>query len=160
MQALDAYDGTIVFVSHDRWFVSRLASRIVEIRSDGIEDFVGGYDEYVERCGDDHLDAEVVLRQARRGKRRRKASSRGSAGAGKAAAALEKERDRLTAAIESAEARVHEINEIFCDPTYYERTPSGEVQKLEREQRRHAAEVERLVEEWGRVEEELARLAT
>jgi ATPase subunit of ABC transporter with duplicated ATPase domains len=65
--ALECYEGTIVFVSHDRWFVSRLATRILELRADGIEDFRGSYEDYVACCGDDHLDADVALRAARRG---------------------------------------------------------------------------------------------
>ncbi len=67
-KGLEAYDGTIIFVSHDRWLVSRLANRILEITPEGMNDFVGTYDEYVERCGDDHLDVEAVIRKARREK--------------------------------------------------------------------------------------------
>ena len=66
---LSAYEGTIVFVSHDRWLVSRLATRILEITGDGLRDFAGTYDEYLARCGDDHLDAEAVVDKARRDKR-------------------------------------------------------------------------------------------
>jgi ATPase subunit of ABC transporter with duplicated ATPase domains len=66
---LENYDGTIVFVSHDRWFVSRLATRILEIRPEGLEDFPGTYEEYLARCGDDHLDVEAVVRKVRRAKR-------------------------------------------------------------------------------------------
>jgi ATPase subunit of ABC transporter with duplicated ATPase domains len=68
-EGLEAYDGTVVFVSHDRWLVSRLATRILEIRPDSIQDFPGSYDDYLERCGDDHLDVDAVLRKARRAKR-------------------------------------------------------------------------------------------
>ena len=68
-EGLEKYDGTIIFVSHDRWLVSRLATRILEIRPDGLEDFPGTYEEYLERCGDDHLDVEAVVRSARRAKR-------------------------------------------------------------------------------------------
>ena len=64
-EGLRAYDGTLIFVSHDRWFVSKVATRILEIRADGMQDFRGSYEEYVERCGDDHLDVEVAIRQAR-----------------------------------------------------------------------------------------------
>ncbi len=64
-EALVRYDGTIVFVSHDRWFVSKVASRIVEISPAGIADFAGNYEEYLDRCGDDHLDADAVVRRVR-----------------------------------------------------------------------------------------------
>jgi ATPase subunit of ABC transporter with duplicated ATPase domains len=67
-EGLGGYDGTIIFVSHDRWLVSRLATRILEIRPDGLQDFPGSYEEYLARCGDDHLDVEAVVRKARREK--------------------------------------------------------------------------------------------
>ena len=68
-EGLEKYDGSIIFVSHDRWFVSRLATRILEIRPDGMEDFRGSYEEYLRACGDDHLDVEAVVRKAKRRKR-------------------------------------------------------------------------------------------
>ncbi|MDX7997743.1 ABC-F family ATPase [Xenorhabdus sp. Reich] len=49
--ALELYEGTLVFVSHDRAFVSSLASRILEIKSDKIVDFKGTYDEYLRSQG-------------------------------------------------------------------------------------------------------------
>jgi ATPase subunit of ABC transporter with duplicated ATPase domains len=68
-QGIAAYDGTVIFVSHDRWVVSRLATRILEITPEGLRDFPGGYDDYLARCGDDHLDVEAVVRKARQEKR-------------------------------------------------------------------------------------------
>jgi len=45
--ALDNYKGTLIFVSHDREFVSSLATRVLEITEQGIVDFRGGYEEYL-----------------------------------------------------------------------------------------------------------------
>jgi ATPase subunit of ABC transporter with duplicated ATPase domains len=46
--SLELYPGTLVFVSHDREFISGLATRIIELKSDGtIEDFTGSFDEYL-----------------------------------------------------------------------------------------------------------------
>jgi ATPase subunit of ABC transporter with duplicated ATPase domains len=45
--ALDNYDGTLIFISHDREFVGSLATRIIEMTPDGIHDFTGTYDEYL-----------------------------------------------------------------------------------------------------------------
>ncbi|HKP73953.1 MAG TPA: ABC-F family ATP-binding cassette domain-containing protein, partial [Longimicrobiaceae bacterium] len=67
--ALQAYEGTLVLVSHDRWFVSQLATRVLEISRDGIRDFRGTYEEYVHACGDDHLDADTVVLKERKAKR-------------------------------------------------------------------------------------------
>lgn len=49
--ALEMYEGTLVFVSHDREFVSSLATRILEIRDNKIVDFHGTYDEYLRSQG-------------------------------------------------------------------------------------------------------------
>nr|WP_306310498.1 ABC-F family ATPase [Xenorhabdus aichiensis] len=49
--ALELYQGTLIFVSHDRAFVSSLASRILEIKSDKVVDFRGTYDEYLRGQG-------------------------------------------------------------------------------------------------------------
>ncbi|HEX6747320.1 MAG TPA: ATP-binding cassette domain-containing protein, partial [Longimicrobium sp.] len=64
--ALQGYEGTLILVSHDRWFVSQLATRVVEISRAGIRDFLGTYEEYVHACGDDHLDADTVVLKAKR----------------------------------------------------------------------------------------------
>jgi energy-coupling factor transporter ATP-binding protein EcfA2 len=156
---LAAYDGTLLFVSHDRWFVSRLANRVLEISPAGIRDFRGDYDEYVARCGDDHLDAEAVLARARQEKRRQTAQRRDGGPDPKRGRQLERERDRLTAEIESAEKRVHEINELFCNPGFFERTDGREVRKLEGEQRKLTARVEELLASWEQVESDLSALA-
>jgi ATPase subunit of ABC transporter with duplicated ATPase domains len=49
--ALEKYTGTLVFVSHDREFVSSLATRIIEIRPDAVVDYRGGYEEYLSSQG-------------------------------------------------------------------------------------------------------------
>ncbi len=69
---LEAYEGTLIFVSHDRWFVGKLATRIIELTPTGVDDFPGTYAEYLERCGDDHLDAQSVLQSAKAAKRGKK----------------------------------------------------------------------------------------
>ena len=49
--ALDLYKGTLLFVSHDREFVSSLATRILEVRPDGIVDYSGNYEDYLASQG-------------------------------------------------------------------------------------------------------------
>ncbi|WP_426106162.1 ABC-F family ATPase [Massilia sp. TSP1-1-2] len=49
--ALEKYTGTLIFVSHDREFVSSLANRILEIKEDGITDFRGNYEDYLTSQG-------------------------------------------------------------------------------------------------------------
>ncbi len=50
--ALEKYEGTLIFVSHDREFVSGLANRIIEVRTDGtLRDFGGTYEEFLASQG-------------------------------------------------------------------------------------------------------------
>ena len=158
--ALKSYDGTLIFVSHDRWFVSQLANRIVEITPTGLQTFDGTYEEYVSRCGDDHLDAESVALKVRREKRRKKSALKNGDAQERTQQIrkLTSQRDKLTQAIELAESRVHEINEVFCDATYFERTPAKEVKKIEQEQKSLKEQIEQQMTEWAQIEEELAGL--
>jgi ATPase subunit of ABC transporter with duplicated ATPase domains len=173
VQGLLNYEGTMILVSHDRWFVRQLATRVVEISSDGIRDYVGTYEEYVHACGDDHLDADTVILKARREERKAKKKEVGGNGkapapadlrrAGRdgrengagARASLERRRDEITSRIEAAEARIAEIDTLFCGPGYYDRTPPDDVVKLESERARLQQRVERMMGEWEGVEAEL-----
>lgn len=49
--ALENYPGTLIFVSHDREFVSSLATRIIDMQADRIVDFGGSYEEYLRSQG-------------------------------------------------------------------------------------------------------------
>jgi len=80
VKALRAYEGTLIFVAHDRWFVNELATRILAITPDGIDDFAGSYDEYLARSGEDHLDAEQVIRKARASRRTSKGKDKARKG--------------------------------------------------------------------------------
>jgi len=49
--AMDLYPGTVIFVSHDREFVSSLANRVIELSDIGITDYRGNYEDYLESQG-------------------------------------------------------------------------------------------------------------
>ena len=51
--ALELYQGTLIFVSHDREFVSSLATRILEITPERVIDFSGNYEDYLRSKGID-----------------------------------------------------------------------------------------------------------
>jgi len=49
---LEKFPGTLIFVSHDREFVSSLATRVIEVKGDGtIVDYLGGYEDYLASQG-------------------------------------------------------------------------------------------------------------
>jgi ATPase subunit of ABC transporter with duplicated ATPase domains len=173
VEALRAFAGTLILVSHDRWFVGQLATRIVEIRADGITDYPGTYEEYVHALGDDHLDADQVILRARAEKRRtsdasqdglsaaeRRRRAKGGGNRKKSGSEalrkkLEKRQAELIARIEAAETRMAEIEQQFCEPGYYDRTPMDEVRRLEDERARLSAEVAEQTTEWERVVEQM-----
>ena len=51
INALSEFEGTMLFVSHDRHFLAALSNRVLELTPDGIHQFGGGYTEYVTRTG-------------------------------------------------------------------------------------------------------------
>jgi len=170
VQGLQNFEGTLILVSHDRWFVSRLATRVVEIKKDEVKDYLGTYDEYVHYCGDDHLDADSVILKAKTekqdsgagtkpDKKSWKQASQPSA-ADKAAVMnrLTRKRDELTGKIERAEARVAEIDEVFCQPGYFEVTPPEKIAGLQDERAKMQEQAEALMDEWASVERDIEAL--
>jgi len=154
IQGLAAYEGTLLLVSHDRWFVSHLATRILEITHDGIRDYAGTYEEYVQYCGDDHLDADFALSRARKEKRQSKKRQR-DPGNDVSIRKLEQRRDEVTSEMERVEQRVQQINEIFCDPEYFRKAAREEVAKLDREQKQLSEQISALTSEWESLEKKL-----
>ena len=166
VEGLQSYQGTVLLVSHDRWLVSRLATRIVEIREDEIRDFHGSYEEYVSYCGDDHLDADQVVLKAR-SQRRRKAEpgpggngrrrSRKAAGEGREQRQAERREEKLAGLlerVETAESRLREIDAAFCESGFYAKTPPGEVRRLKEERSRLERRVSDLTARWESLAEE------
>ncbi len=51
VEALAGYEGTMLFVSHDRRFLGALSNRVLELTPDGVHPYGGGYLEYVARTG-------------------------------------------------------------------------------------------------------------
>ena len=51
VEALREFEGTMLFVSHDRHFLAALSNRVLELTPEGVHQYGGGYTEYVERTG-------------------------------------------------------------------------------------------------------------
>jgi ATPase subunit of ABC transporter with duplicated ATPase domains len=164
VEALKGYPGTVIFVSHNRWFVSELATRIVELTPEGPRDFPGTYAEYLERCGDDHLDADAIVLKARK--------TREPADGPKQApqweeqkrkrnrlAKLPAQRDKVLAQIAAAEARKKEIMDLYYDPGFFQRTSMDQIDALEKEQAALGPRIEALMAEWEELEKELSEIA-
>jgi ATPase subunit of ABC transporter with duplicated ATPase domains len=166
-KALLEYEGTVLFVSHDRWFVAKVASRVLEVTPSGPNDFPGTYDEYLERCGDDHLDGDTVARKAKDAKQ-----ASGAAAVPLTGAAWEEQkkkrnrikelprmRDKTMAAIDVAEARKKEIETLYCSDGFFEKTSKADVAAFDREQKELDERLMSLMEEWEALEKEIAEAA-
>lgn len=62
-EALRQYEGTLIFVSHDRHFVANIATRVIALTEKGIVDFLGSYSEYLNRYGEDYLSQAWIMSQ-------------------------------------------------------------------------------------------------
>jgi ABC-type multidrug transport system ATPase subunit len=164
VKALQAFDGTVLFVSHDRAFVSALATRILEVTKEGFRDFPGTYDEYLAHLGDDHLDTSAVVLRAKKEKSVSAALPSPSDGISweeqkrrnnrkKQLPAL---RDAAVRAIEEAESRKAALHALWCEPGFYEKTPPAQIASLESEEKALLVKIDALMAEWEALEKEIA----
>jgi ATPase subunit of ABC transporter with duplicated ATPase domains len=164
VEAVKGYAGTVLFVSHDRWFVSELATRVVEITSEGPRDFKGTYAEYLAKLGDDHLDGDAVASKAR-AERKLEASPKGGGSweeqkkRRNRLALLPKLRDKVLAEIEACEGRKAEIAAIYADAGFFQRAGRDEIDALVKEQEALGPKLEQLVGEWEALEREIEQAA-
>ena len=175
-KSLRDYEGTLLFVSHDRWFVSEIATRIIELKDDGLHDFSGTFAEYLERDGQDHLDREKVVLQA---KALKKAADEPEGAPSRKEGAqqakpelnyeerkrranrlksLPKKRDELMEQIEALEAERAAIQARYLEPTFFTTTSEEEQRSLHYREAQLGAEVDDLMQQWDEIETELAEL--
>jgi ATPase subunit of ABC transporter with duplicated ATPase domains len=165
VEGLKAFEGTVLFVSHDRWFVSQLATRILEVTPAGPRDFPGTYAEYLARCGDDHLDADAVVSKAK-DLRARPAAATAPGPNGLSweeqkrrrnrLSSLPVRRDKVLAAIAGAETRKRAIAALYAEPDFFQRTAGDVAQSLQREDGELTSQIERWLAEWEEIEKALA----
>jgi ATP-binding cassette, subfamily F, member 3 len=151
--ALIDYPGTILFVSHDRYFINRIATKVIELSKDGNEEFLGDYDYYLEKKQE---QAEILaLEQLDQAKTLDAAVEKTNYKIDKEAKKAERQRKRrieeIEAAMELLETEITEYNDLLCDPNVFQdHEKVMEVQtKLD-----HAQEsLDQLLEEWAELEE-------
>jgi hypothetical protein len=148
--------------------VSELATRILEVTSEGPREFSGTYAEYLARSGDDHLDIDAVTLKAKTANASASKSVPPPAATGLSweeqkkrrnrLGTLPARRDKLLAQIEAAEARKKAIADSYTEDGFFERTSTAEVQKLETESLELGKRVEAWLAEWEAVETEIAKI--
>jgi ATPase subunit of ABC transporter with duplicated ATPase domains len=163
-QALLVFPGTIVFVSHDRAFVESLATRVVELKKDGMRDFRGTFIEYLAGEGADHLDAATALRMQRDAAPADGGKLDGAARWGEAKRKkalmrdLVKRRDQAMAALDKAEQRRAGIQARFAADGFYVDTDAATIKSLQQEDDALQQQISQHMQAWEQAESALAAL--
>ena len=157
--ALNSYLGTVLYVSHDRYFINRTAHRILELTRNHFVNYVGNYDYYLEKHEDQMLALNKQLQAegdaglaagspASPGKALRAGAQDWKAKKEEQARIRKKENDlkKCEARIAWLEERITAIDEEMSDPEVA--TKSLKLQELSKEQEALREELEKKYEEW------------
>ena len=163
-EALATYDGTLLFVSHNRAFIRRLATKLWVVHDGGVESYPGTLDDYLWSCQErDVVPATATAikpvaqkrsRQARKEQRRKEAEVRAKQNQG--VKPLEKRVGELEQIIASLERQISEHNEALSDPEVYDDAERRDT--LLREVQEAQAELDRCFAQWTASHEKLELL--
>lgn len=153
--ALDDFDGTLLTVSHDRYFINRVANRVVEMRPDGVTEYLGNYDDYVEKK---RLEADGALAEAEGGKTRTQLDKekRRERLKQESAKTLKLKLKQAEQAIADAEERIAQLEARMADPETY-KSPDA-AQKLAQEHRDAQEALDVLYSDWEELSEAVSEL--
>ncbi|MED3986326.1 ATP-binding cassette domain-containing protein [Peribacillus simplex] len=151
--ALIDYPGTILFVSHDRYFINRIATKVIELSKDGNEEFLGDYDYYLEKKQE---QAEIqALEQQDQAKTLDTAVEKTNYKIDKEAKKAERQRKRRIEEIETAmellETEINEYNDLLCDPNVFQ--DHEKVMEVQAKLDNAQESLDQLLEEWAELEE-------
>lgn len=147
--ALIDYPGTILFVSHDRYFINRITTKVVELSSIGATEYLGDYDYYVEKKQEqeellalNEQDESTVLQPVKQDKNNYQQD--------KEAKKLERQRKRrmeeIEEQIEGLEKVIDMNDQLLCDPNVYQ--DHEKVMGITNETDQAKAKLEELMEAW------------
>ncbi len=144
--ALSGFSGTIITVSHDRYFINRVADRVIEMLPDGVTEYMGNYDDYLEKKNRP-VEQETVAGKTRteldKEKRREKMNKQ-------ALRQLKVRAQEAEKAVGAKEEEIAELEAQLADPNLYADVKyAAEVQKA---YQRAQGELTRLYEEWEAAE--------
>jgi len=156
--ALLEYEGTLLFISHDRYFLNRMAEQVLELSRDGVRHFLGNYDDYLEK------KLELLEKPNQTDSNRTQQASSGSITASSGSSSNptssyeaekqskreERQRQRrleqLEADIAAAEQEIAKLEERLADPEVYNNYLA--VQETQAEIDKKKAQLSTWYEEW------------
>ena len=144
--ALSGFGGTIITVSHDRYFINRVANRIIEMRPDGVTEYIGNYDDYVERKSRP-VEQEAVAGKTRteldKEKRREKLNKQ-------ALRQLKVRAQEAERAVGLKEEEIAQLEAQMADPELY--ANAQRAAEINRAYQKAQAELPLLYEQWEQAE--------
>ncbi|MCQ4932135.1 ABC-F family ATP-binding cassette domain-containing protein [Blautia faecis] len=153
-EALNSYTGTVLYVSHDRYFINQTATRIMDLTNQAIVNYIGDYDYYLEKKEEMTRIYAPVQETAAQEVKENVSETKLTWQQQKEEQALKRKREnelkKVERRIEELETRDKEIDETMVLPDIC--TNVAECTKLSREKAAIAEELEELYEKW----EELA----
>ncbi len=146
-EALKDFEGTAIIVSHDRYFLQKIPTRMFELTPEGIKEYLGKYDYYLEKKAQE----EEALAMGSRGQDSFAQTSSKEERANKKAQEAEERRlrreiERLEKDIETKENRVAEIEELMQKPEYL--TDFTKLTKLSEEMSKLKEDINESYEKW------------
>ncbi|MDD5805587.1 MAG: ATP-binding cassette domain-containing protein, partial [Clostridia bacterium] len=152
-EALNSYTGTVLYVSHDRYFINQTATRIMDLTNQAIVNYIGDYDYYLEKK-DEMTQIYAPAQEAAPEEVKEASETKLTWQQQKEEQAQKRKREnelkKVEARIEELETRDKEIDETMVLPDVC--TNVAECTRLSREKAAIAEELEGLYEKW----EELA----
>lgn len=153
--ALIDYAGTIFFVSHDRYFVNRMATRVVEMTKEGLIDYIGDYDYYINKKQENLERQQLKEKEADKIVDEQEQSNKHAFLQDKEAKRKERQRlrriEEIEKAIEQLELSIAEKEKDLCDPEVYQ--DHARVSEINSEIEKQKEELDLLMEEWTELEE-------
>ncbi|HEP1277170.1 TPA: ABC-F family ATP-binding cassette domain-containing protein [Streptococcus pyogenes] len=149
--ALIDFDGTLLFVSHDRYFINRLATKVLEITENGSTLYLGDYDYYLEKKAELEELARLVAGETV------EETKEASATDYQLQKANQKERRRLTRRYEEIEARLETIEERIgaIQEDMHASNDTAQLIAWQKEWDQLNQEQEALMEEWETIAEQI-----
>ncbi|AAX71842.1 TPA: ABC-F family ATP-binding cassette domain-containing protein [Streptococcus pyogenes] len=149
--ALIDFDGTLLFVSHDRYFINRLATKVLEITENGSTLYLGDYDYYLEKKAE--LEELARLAAGETVEETKEASATDY----QLQKANQKERRRLTRRYEEIEARLETIEERIgaIQEDMHASNDTAQLIAWQKEWDQLDQEQETLMEEWETIAEQI-----
>ena len=146
--ALLDYPGTILFVSHDRYFINRIASKVVEMEKDGATEYLGDYDYFVEKKLE---QAELkALAENTQSSVNSVKQEKNSYQQDKEAKKLERQRlrriEEIEGKIEELEQSIEKNEQLLCEPEIFQDHEKS--LKILQENEQIKSDLEKLMEEW------------